>query len=133
MKLIKKFWVELLLLFLMACGGSGSTLFAAHSVTLTWTPPTSMATGSYINIYRGSVAGQEGAAPINSTGIATTIMTFTDSSVSANTTYFYTAKQCVLDQTKQEVCSGPSNEASATVPLASGDLTAPAALGAVAK
>lgn len=122
------------LFFVLACGVAPSVLQAAHSVVLTWTAPASMPTGSYVNIYRGTTAGGEAATPINTQGINPTDLTYTDSNVLANTKYFYVAKQCAIDiSTSQPVCSPPSNEAPATVPLASGDLATVVGLGAVGK
>jgi hypothetical protein len=134
MNILRKIWPNILgVIFLLACGG-GTVLFAQHSVTLTWTAPTSMPSGSYINIYRGTAAGAETSTPINPSDIAATTTTYTDSNVLANTKYYYIAKQCDVDiSTNQPVCSAPSNEASATVPMLSTDLAAPAVLGAVGK
>lgn len=107
---------------------------SGHGVNLNWTAPTVIPTGAYINIYRGTAAGGEAPTAINSTGINPTALAFTDSNVLANTKYFYIARECDIDlATSKEVCSSPSNEASATVPLGSADLTAPASLGAVGK
>lgn len=107
---------------------------SGHGVNLTWTAPTVIPTGAYINIYRGTAAGGEAPAPINPTGINPTSLAYADSNVLANTKYFYIARECDIDlATSKEVCSAPSNEASATVPLGSADLTAPASLGAVGK
>src|SRR5690348_1669494 len=107
---------------------------SGHGVSLTWTAPTVIPTGAYINIYRGTAAGAEAPATINPTGLNPTSLAYTDSNVLANTKYFYIARECDVDlATSKEVCSSPSNEASATVPLGSADLAAPASLGAVGK
>lgn len=125
--------IILFTLLLVACGGGGTILFAQHSVDLSWTAPTNMPTGSYINIYRGTSAGAESPTPINPSKIASTQTTFTDNNVSANTKYYYVAKQCVVDlSSNSEVCSAPTNEASVTVPMVSSDLSAPGALVVVA-
>lgn len=122
------------MVFALACGVGPSLLQAAHSVTLTWTAPTSMPTGSYINIYRGEASGSESATPINTQGINPTSLTYTDSNVLANTHYYYVAKQCAVDlSTNQPVCSAASNEASTIVPLASGDLATVVGLAAAGK
>lgn len=100
----------------------------AHSVSLTWTDPTGQPAGSGINLYRGSSAGNESSTPVNSTPVAIGVKSFTDTNVTANSTYFYVAKTCV-----GSVCSAPSNEVSATVPLAAGDLTPPSGLSSSAQ
>jgi hypothetical protein len=132
---MKKYWIDaLLFIFLVACGGGAQLMFGAHSVTLTWTPPVNQPAGSYINIYRGTAAGAESGTPLNPAHIATTTTTFQDDNVQGNAKYYYTAKQCAVDlSTNAEVCSAPSNEASATVPLVSGDLSTVVSLGAVGK
>lgn len=118
--------------FMIACGWTPSPIFA-HDVVLTWTAPTIMPAGSYINIYRGDASGAESATPINPQGIKPTLLTFTDSNVLPNAKYYYIAKQCAIDlSTNKEVCSAASNEASTIVPLGSGDL-ATVVLGAVGK
>ncbi len=96
-----------------------------HGVDLTWTASTSVVTGLGYNVYRGTVAGAESATPVNTTLITSTA--WSDANVTPNTTYYYVVKACV-----GTVCSGPSNEAAATVPLVSGDLSAPTGLGASA-
>ncbi|HEV8067501.1 MAG TPA: fibronectin type III domain-containing protein [Planctomycetaceae bacterium] len=63
---------------LTATGGSGQ-------VALAWTAPTG-ATNMTYNVYRGTSAGAEGATPI-ATGLTTT--SFTNTSVTAGTTYYY--------------------------------------------
>lgn len=100
----------------------------AHSVSLTWTDPTGQPTGSAINLYRGSAAGGESTTPVNGTPVAIGVKAFMDSSVTANSTYFYIAKTCV-----GTVCSAPSNEVSVTVPLVAGDLTPPSGLSSSAQ
>lgn len=120
------------LVIMVACGG-GMPIFAAHYVTLTWTVPTNQVANGYINLYRGTTTGGETATPINNQPLPTTITTFQDNNVLANGKYYYIAKQCAVDQaTSTEVCSGASNEASTTIPLASGDLGVPGILTAVA-
>jgi|SRR5690348_11588606 len=130
---MKRFWAETcMVVFLFTC--SSGTVMAQHNVVLTWTAPTSSPSGAYINIYRGITAGGESTTPINSTGIKVTVNTYTDSAVTANTKYFYTAKQCATDLSSgTEVCSPPTNEATATVPLLSTDLPTIVGLGAVGK
>lgn len=100
----------------------------AHSVSLTWTDPTGQPSGSAINLYRGSAAGGESTTPVNGTPVAIGVKAFTDTSVTANSTYFYVAKTCV-----GTVCSAPSNEVSVTVPLVAGDLTPPSGLSSSAQ
>ncbi len=133
-KALRRFWPAVLFVTLVSCGIGSPPILAAHSVVLTWTAPTSMPTGSYINIYRGTTSGGEAVTAINSSGISPTSLTYTDSNVLANTKYYYIAKQCDIDiSSNTEVCSAASNEASATVPLSSGDLAIVVGLGAVGK
>jgi hypothetical protein len=99
----------------------------AHGVTLVWTASTSTYTGLGYNVYRGSASGAEAATPVNSallTAACTgTSCTYTDSNVTAQSSYYYTVAACVAS-----TCSAMSNEASATVPLAGGDINAPSGL-----
>ncbi|GAC1445546.1 MAG: hypothetical protein NVSMB52_07010 [Chloroflexota bacterium] len=74
----------------------------ALSVSLTWTA-TSPGT---VNLYRGTTAGGEGSTPAV-TGITDT--SYTDTGLSAHTTYYYYATT-----TLNSVESAASNEASAT-------------------
>ena len=95
---------------------------SGHNVVLTWIASSSAATyptGAY-SVFRGSSAGGEGATAIAS-GVSA--LTYTDTNVVANSTYYYTVEFCV-----GSVCSGPSNEASATIPLLPSDLAAPSGL-----
>lgn len=134
MRFLKGNWIVIVCaLLIMACG-MGPLPLAAHDVTLTWTAPTTMPAGSYINIYRGTTSGAESATPINAAGINPASLTYDDSSVLPNAKYFYVAKQCVIDlASSKEVCSAPSNEASTIVPMSSSDLAPPAMLGAIGK
>lgn len=130
---MKKYMIEVIaaLFVLVSCAG---TVMAAHSVVLTWTKPTSSPSGALIYIYRGTAPLGESSTPINPSGVDPNIVTFTDTNVQANSKYYYTAKQCATDLASgDKVCSDPSNEASGTVPLASGDLPTIVGLGAVGK
>lgn len=74
-----------------------------NSIALSWTA--SAGAQSY-NVYRGTSSGAEQGAPI---GTSTTT-TYTDNSVAAGPTYYYTVAAVTSSGT-----SGPSNEASATL------------------
>ena len=103
----------------------------AHCVDLSWTASTSAATypstGSY-TVLRANSSGQE-AAYANSIGA--TLTAWEDDDVTAGLTYFYTMEFCVVSGTTTQ-CSGPSNEVSASVPLAGGDLEPPSTVSAKA-
>ena len=99
-----------------------SSIAAAHTVTLTWSPSTDGAANptSGYNVQRGTTSGGEGSANINASPVAagctsTTNCTYTDSSsaVVAGATLYYTVTFQV-----GAVTSKPSNEASAGVPVA---------------
>ena len=85
----------------------------SNSVLLSWT---ASANAQYYNVYRGTAPGGEAGEPVGSP----TGTTYTDSSVSAGTTYYYTVAAVSSAGT-----SAPSNEASATVgaALANGTYT----------
>ncbi len=131
---MRKILIASIALMLLAVAAMPANAQSGHAVDLTWTAPAVIPTGAYINIYRGTATGAEATTPINPTGINPASLAYTDSNVLANTKYFYIARECDVDlATSKEVCSSPSNEASATVPLGSADLTAPGSLGAVGK
>src|SRR5580704_1402206 len=100
---------------------------SSHSVSLTCTENTPNTT---FNFYRGTVSGQESTTPLNSTPTAT--CAYTDTNVTALTTYYYTVKAYLSTATPPGL-SPASNEVSAVIP---GD-PAPAApvlsVGTVAK
>jgi cellulose 1,4-beta-cellobiosidase len=112
----KIFAVTMLVLALAGCSSSPqkslSLKATAHSVTLAWTQGT-VASGSPAitgnNVYRGTTSGAE-TMLISLTSPAAT---YVDGTVAAGTTYFYevTAVNSVGESAK-------SNEASATVPVA---------------
>lgn len=107
-----------------------------HCVALTLTIKTTPLAGTGFNIYRGTAAAGESATPVNPTLLTVTgtctstapcTITFEDDG--ANTvrqTYYYVAKNC---DAASGTCSSSSVEASGTIPLSQGDLTAPAAPG----
>ncbi len=86
-----------------------SAATVSHNVVLTWVastvPPGAPAVNGY-NIYRGATSG--GETLLASAGNVTT---YTDSTVVANTTYFY-----VVTATSTAGESGKSNEVTATIP-----------------
>jgi hypothetical protein len=83
-----------------------------HDVILSWTAsPTSGVVGYYV--FRGTTAGGESTTPLNSSPATTINLTYVDSNVTANTTYYYVVTAVASDGVTQ---SAPSNEASAHVP-----------------
>jgi hypothetical protein len=127
---MKRLWIEIILVaFILACGGGSTILYGAHYMTLNWTAPQSMPSGSYLNLYRGTASGGESATPLAK--IAATTITFQDDNVSANGTYYYTIKQCVVPTGGSEVCSASPPEAHATIPLVGADVSSPGAFVAV--
>jgi fibronectin type 3 domain-containing protein len=80
-----------------------------HDVILSWTASTVPAGAPAVNgynVYRGTTS--QGEALLVSIGNVTT---YTDSSVAANTTYFY-----IVTATSTAGESGPSNEVSVAIP-----------------
>jgi hypothetical protein len=107
---MRRMIMVMVLLLGLGCG----TVFAGHSVTLTWTPSTD--SSAAYNVYRGTTAGGEAAVPINPAPVAVACTgsscTYTDSNVAASTTYSY-----YLEATLNGKSSVPSNEVSCTIPL----------------
>lgn len=104
---------------------------AQHYMTLNWTKVANPVAGAYINVYRGTSAGAEGANPINSQPIGIALTTWQDDTVIVNGKYFYVIKQCAIDVVSGlEVCSAPSNEASNAIQLKQPDLSSPTVLTA---
>jgi hypothetical protein len=88
-----------------------------HDVILSWTASTSPGVVGY-NVYRGTTSGGESTTPLNSSPVAagctsTTTCTYTDATVVAGTTYYYTVTAVASNDVTQ---SADSNEVSATVP-----------------
>lgn len=86
------------LLFVLAAALVTVSAQTAHQVVLSWTAstvPAGAAPVTQYNILRGSTAGGEGATPIGSS----TTPTYTDTTVVAGSTYFYTV-------TAQNQCNG---------------------------
>jgi fibronectin type 3 domain-containing protein len=82
-----------------------------HDVILSWTASTTPGVVGYY-VYRGTTSGGESLTPLNSTPINGT--TYTDTSVTAATTYYYVVTAVASDGVTQ---SANSNEAGrATVP-----------------
>jgi hypothetical protein len=86
---------------------TGSGVSTQHSVSLTWTPSTSVVVG--YNVYRSLVSGGP-YTQINGTLDSATA--YTDSSVSSSTTYYYVTT--AVDSTGTE--SAYSNEVKAAIP-----------------
>lgn len=90
----------------------------AHSVVLNWTATTtactSPCTAITYQVLRGTTSGGESATPI-ATSITGT--TFTDTNVALGNTYFYQV-EAVEAWTGSPLVSNPSNEATATFPVA---------------
>jgi len=81
-----------------------------HNVTLSWTSIGSSGLGGY-NVYRGTTSGGESSTPVNSSPVIGT--TFIDENVQAGRTYYYVVTAL---SNNENVQSGGSNQASATVP-----------------
>ncbi len=90
----------------IALSGSGVQP-VSHSVTLSWSPSTSVVVG--YNVYRGTQSGGP-YTKLTSSPIPTS--TYTDSTVQAGQTYFYVVT--AVDSNNVE--SPPSNQVSATIP-----------------
>ncbi len=96
----------------VALSGAGT-----HDVILTWTASTTPGVVGY-NVYRGITSGKESTTPLNSSPVAAgcttaTTCTYTDATVVAGTTYYYTVTAVASNDATQ---SADSNEVSATVP-----------------
>jgi fibronectin type 3 domain-containing protein len=85
-----------------------ATATQAHSVSLSWTASTTAVTG--YNVYRGTVNGGPYTL-VNTGGLITTGVTFTDNSVQNGVTYYYVAT--AVDGSGE---SAYSNQATANVP-----------------
>jgi hypothetical protein len=88
-----------------------------HDVILTWAASTTPGVVGY-NVYRGTTSGGESTTPLNSSPAAagctsTTACTYTDATVVAGTTYYYTVTAVASNDVTQ---SADSNQVSATVP-----------------
>ncbi len=101
--------------------GLTATAKSTPQATLSWTAATqgTYAISSY-NVYRSATSGS-GYAKINTTAVTAT--TYTDTTVSNNTTYYYVAR--AIDAQNNE--SGNSNEATANIPPAVATLATPTA------
>jgi hypothetical protein len=100
-------------LFLAGCGSKKEGLkltTTAHSVALSCSEPTlpsGTAAVTSFNFYRGASSGGESATPLGSAATCA----YTDTAVTAGTTYFYTSAAV------NSVGTSPmSNEVSATIP-----------------
>lgn len=112
---MRKLWLIALLLF------AGPAFAQGHSVTLTWTPSTTVTTDTLgYNVLRSTSSGTEVViSPLTSPNGVTctaTLCTYVDSSstLTAGQTYFYVV-ETVDTNTKQ--ISGPSNEVSTMIPI----------------
>ncbi len=65
--------------------GLGTSAVGAHQLTLNWTAPAGSVSG--YNVYRGTLSGGQSTTPINIAPITTN--TFTDTGLTAGTTYWY--------------------------------------------
>jgi hypothetical protein len=99
-------------------GGSPQTVSLSgagtHDVILSWT----ISAGAVgYNVYRGTTSGGESTTPLNSSPeaavCASTTCTYTDATVVAGTTYYYTVTAVASNGVTQ---SAASSEVSATVP-----------------
>jgi hypothetical protein len=103
------------------CSGSPQTVSLSgtgiHDVVLSWNASTTSGIVGY-NVYRGTTSGGESATPLNSSPVAagctsTATCTYTDVTVVAGTTYYYTVTAVASDgvQSAASTQAGP-----ATVP-----------------
>jgi hypothetical protein len=88
-----------------------------HDVILSWTASTTPGVVGYY-VYRGTALGGESTTPLNSSPVAggctnTATCTYTDVTVVAGTTYYYTVTAVASNDVTQ---SSDSNQVSATVP-----------------
>jgi hypothetical protein len=87
-----------------------------HDVILYWNPSTTPGVG--YNVFRGTAPGGESTTPLNSSPVAagcasTTTCSYTDATVVAGTTYYYTVAAVASNDVTQ---SANSNQVSAPVP-----------------
>ena len=92
-----------------ASQGQACISYNTHGVTLNWGASTSQNVAGY-NIYRGTTTGGP-YTKMNTTGLLT-VLTYTDSAVSAGLTYYYVAT--TVDVSGNE--SAYSAQATATIP-----------------
>lgn len=108
-----------LLLFFPSVDAQGT-----HSITLTWTNPTTGTPPTSVDVFRGTSAGGESTTPI--ANVPSPGTSYVDTNGVAGVTYFY-----VVKEKNQFGLSAPSNEVSATF---LGDAPeAASGLGAVSK
>jgi hypothetical protein len=86
-------------------------LAAGHNIVLTWTPPSDAVAGETYTVYRG-VGACAGNPTMSSLAAAISASTYTDTAVTAGSTYCYYVESVVGAQS-----SVPSNTAGATVPI----------------
>lgn len=110
---------------LLALWASGTALAQAnpcsssnnHCVVLTWTASPTAGVVGY-NVYRGPVAGGEGATPLNAAPVAAgcsgVACTWTDNYVAAGQTYYYVLTAVASDRVTQ---SARSNEVAPVIPV----------------
>ena len=92
-------------------GGSQTVSFSgsgSHDVIVSWSDGSSGLMG--YNVYRGTTAGGEASAPVNS--VPGDNINFTDQSVASGTTYYYVVRAVAASGTE----SAASTETAATVP-----------------
>ena len=84
-----------------------ATAESTGAINLAWTAATGTITG--YNVYRGTTAGGESTTPINSSPLAATATSYSDTTAVAGNTYFYVVKAI-----NTPAVSAASNEANAT-------------------
>ena len=97
---------------------------AQHSITLTWSNPTSGTPPTSVDVFRGTAAGAEATTPV--ANVPSPGTSYVDTNGVAGVTYFYFVKE-----KNQYGSSAASNEVSAT--FLGDPPQAAASLGAVAK
>lgn len=115
-------WSLILLIAILATMVFGPTFKGlraqgGHSITLTWTNPTTGTPPTSVDVFRGTAAGAESTTPI--ANVPSPGASYTDTSGTAGVTYFY-----VVKEKNQFGSSAASNEVSA---LFLGDAPGPAA------
>jgi len=108
--------------------GLGATAISSSQINLSWTATTSSCSGITYDVFRSTTSGfTAGSGNEIASGVSTT--TYSDSGLTASTTYYY-----LVEAVDSGGTSGPSNQASATTQATTcaAAPTAPSGLGATA-
>jgi fibronectin type 3 domain-containing protein len=93
--------------------GLTATAVSTAQINLSWTAPAGTVTG--YNIYRGTTGGGESATPING-GTPVTTTTYSDSGLTAGTTYYYIVK--AVNASGSSIASNESSASTSATPAA---------------